>query len=265
MTKPAPNQAQQQHAHNFANQPFANGLLQTQQPQPQAPYGPHISTSHGAPMPGSGVSHLNGLTNVPITTQQEEISTIFVVGFPDDMQEREFQNMFTFSSGFEAATLKIPNKDSTAYGSNAPSSAANASGRGPYQTGYPFSGANDPYNLLAANQSGVVIDGRDGTNASWPSVDPNDLAGGSNANNQQTNNPAPPRKQIIGFAKFRTRSEALSARDLLQGRRIDIEKGAVLKAEMAKKNLHTKRGVGPLGPPLSVNVGGTNMGGSSGN
>jgi hypothetical protein len=41
----------------------------------------------------------------------EEISTIFVVGFPDDMQEREFQNMFIFSPGFEAATLKVPSKD----------------------------------------------------------------------------------------------------------------------------------------------------------
>ncbi|KAJ1727896.1 hypothetical protein H4217_008826, partial [Coemansia sp. RSA 1939] len=43
----------------------------------------------------------------------EEITTIFVVGFPDDMKEREFQNMFTFSSGFEAATLKIPSADDT--------------------------------------------------------------------------------------------------------------------------------------------------------
>jgi hypothetical protein len=40
---------------------------------------------------------------------KEEISTIFVVGFPEDMQEREFQNMFMFSPGFEAATLKVPN------------------------------------------------------------------------------------------------------------------------------------------------------------
>lgn len=38
----------------------------------------------------------------------EEISTLFVVGFPENMQEREFQNMFMFSSGFEAATLKVP-------------------------------------------------------------------------------------------------------------------------------------------------------------
>lgn len=40
---------------------------------------------------------------------KEEISTIFVVGFPENMQEREFQNMFIFCPGFEAATLKIPN------------------------------------------------------------------------------------------------------------------------------------------------------------
>ncbi|OBZ70991.1 Dihydroorotase [Grifola frondosa] len=40
----------------------------------------------------------------------------FVVGFPDDMQEREFQNMFTFSAGLEAATLKIPNNEFTSYG-----------------------------------------------------------------------------------------------------------------------------------------------------
>lgn len=41
----------------------------------------------------------------------EEISTIFVVGFPEDMQEREFQNMFIFSPGFEAATLKVPEEE----------------------------------------------------------------------------------------------------------------------------------------------------------
>lgn len=39
--------------------------------------------------------------------QHEEISTIFVVGFPENMLEREFQNMFMFSPGFEAATLKV--------------------------------------------------------------------------------------------------------------------------------------------------------------
>lgn len=53
----------------------------------------------------------------------------------------------------------------------------------------------------------------------------------------------PPRRQTIGFARFKTRGDALAARDHLQGRRIDTLTGATLKAEMAKKNLHTKRGV----------------------
>ena len=47
----------------------------------------------------------------------EEITTIFVVGFPEDIQEREFQNMFIFSPGFEAATLKYPFLSSSGNGS----------------------------------------------------------------------------------------------------------------------------------------------------
>ena len=155
--------------------------------------------------------------------------------------------MFTFSTGFEAATLKIPNKESTSYGN------ANAQG-GRTQGLPPFGGSNDPYNLVTMNQGGVLIDGgRDGPMTSWPASAPND-----EGHFMQNNMPMqPPRKQIIGFAKFRTRADALEARDVLQGRRVDVEKGAVLKAEMAKKNLHTKRGpgVGPLGlPPFSGGV-----------
>ncbi|KAI8883003.1 hypothetical protein K501DRAFT_220167 [Backusella circina FSU 941] len=44
------------------------------------------------------------------------------------------------------------------------------------------------------------------------------------------------RKQIIGFVKFRTRLEALTAKQVLSGKKIDAD--CVLKAEMAKKNLH---------------------------
>lgn len=91
------------------------------------------------------------------------------------MTEREFQNMFIFSPGFEAATLKIPTTNSS----------------------------------------------------------------DSDENGNNTSNT---RKQIIGFAKFRSRMEAMEAKDVLTGRKIDPEKGCVLKAEMAKKNLHTKRG-----------------------
>ncbi|KAJ2747783.1 hypothetical protein GGI20_000253 [Coemansia sp. BCRC 34301] len=112
----------------------------------------------------------------------DDITTIFVGGIPDDMKEREFQNMFTFSPGFEAATLKFPSPD-----------------------------------------DGLDKDGQ--------------------------------KKQIIGFAKFHTRMEALEARDTLTGRLVDAEKYCVLKAEMAKKNLHTKRGLSSLG--LSSAVGAT--------
>ncbi|RCI03630.1 hypothetical protein CU098_009757 [Rhizopus stolonifer] len=108
-----------------------------------------------------------------VSPTKEEISTIFVVGFPEDMQEREFQNMFMFSPGFEAATLKVPSKD---------------------------------------GEEEFIMNGNNG------------------------------RKQIIGFAKFRTRKEAIDARDILNGRKVDNEKNSMLKAEMAKKNLHTKRG-----------------------
>ncbi|KAJ2338202.1 hypothetical protein GGH92_007280 [Coemansia sp. RSA 2673] len=41
----------------------------------------------------------------------DDVTTIFVGGIPDDMKEREFQNMFTFSTGFEAASLKFPSSD----------------------------------------------------------------------------------------------------------------------------------------------------------
>ncbi|KAJ3719462.1 hypothetical protein C8R42DRAFT_723138 [Lentinula raphanica] len=241
----------------------------------QTPYGPHLATnpvSMGVNTGhGSGSGNMNSANNM-----QEDISTIFVVGFPDDMQEREFQNMFTFSSGFEAATLKIPNKEYTAYGVSGSAGAAPpglSAGLNPSLASIVRAQAviNDPYNLVTMNQGGVVVDGgRDGTMSSWPTAPIDDsyyppglgvgalggivpgvggpgLTLGPTPNPSSTNavpgtGPAP-RKQIIGFAKFRTREEALEARDVLQGRRVDIEKGAVLKAEMAKKNLHTKRGV----------------------
>jgi hypothetical protein len=171
--------------------------------------------------------------------------------------------MFTFSQGFEAATLKIPNKDLTAYSSLTlgslpmplatslplpPPAAATTSttttttARYLSSPSYPAgsSGATDPYNLVTVNSGGVVVD----------SPNPNPSLGSSAAAAQE------PRKQIIGFAKFRTRADALEAKEVLQGRRVDVEKGAVLKAEMAKKNLHTKRGVGSLG----LGVGGVGNG-----
>lgn len=87
-------------------------------PQPTAPNGIYNVLMTGSTMATGGIptasssANLNGTgTTAATAASGEEISTIFVVGFPDDMQEREFQNMFIFSPGFEAATLKIPSKE----------------------------------------------------------------------------------------------------------------------------------------------------------
>ncbi|KAJ3740971.1 hypothetical protein DFH05DRAFT_1528792 [Lentinula detonsa] len=280
---------------NFSKLPHASqphSLSHAVNPHPasmssQTPYGPHLAAN----IVGMGMSsgHGSGVGNgTSANNMQEDISTIFVVGFPDDMQEREFQNMFTFSSGFEAATLKIPNKEYTAYGvSGSTGAAPGIPALNPSLASIVRAQAamNDPYNLVTMNQGGVLVDGgRDGTMSSWPTAPIDDsyyppglgiglggmvpgvggpgvtLGPGPNPSASGTapgNGPVPPRKQIIGFAKFRTREEALEARDLLQGRRVDIEKGAVLKAEMAKKNLHTKRGVTANGG-AGTNVGSIN-------
>ncbi|ORZ17735.1 hypothetical protein BCR42DRAFT_412400 [Absidia repens] len=118
-------------------------------------------------------------TKLPLT---DDVTTIFVVGFPDDMAEREFQNMFLFCPGFEAASLKWHCKDQE-----------------------------------------------------------DDTSIGSNNG----------KKQMIGFAKFHTRLEAMEAVDIISGKKVDQDKGVVLKAEMAKKNLHVKRGsVAPIANTL---------------
>ncbi|KAG2218374.1 hypothetical protein INT45_013325, partial [Circinella minor] len=145
----------------------------------------------------------NGSLTFLTNNSNEEISTIFVVGFPDDMQEREFQNMFIFSPGFEAATLKIPS---------------------------------------IKDQEEEITSPTTTTTSAPPSSSTTTCSSFSNNNSNNINNNNG-RKQIIGFAKFRTRFEALEAKDTLSGRRVDAEKGSILKAEMAKKNLHTKRGL----------------------
>ncbi|KIY52282.1 hypothetical protein FISHEDRAFT_35486, partial [Fistulina hepatica ATCC 64428] len=213
-----------------SQQQLTNGAG-TIQMSSQTPYGPHVATatSSVAVPPGIGQSS-------QASQGQEDISTVFVVGFPDDMQEREFQNMFTFSSGFEAATLKVPNKEYTAYGSTLSAGSSNSTQQR-YHSGFP-----DSY----SDANGAWPAGSDETNTTSGSSGP--------GNSHYGGTQMPPRKQIIGFAKFRTRAEAMAARDALQGRRVDIEKGAVLKAEMAKKNLHTKRGVGIVPVPTTHNA-----------
>lgn len=173
----------------------------------------------------------------------EEISTIFVVGFPDDMQEREFQNMFVLSIGFEAATLKIPAGNGTKDRESGKSGSVSGD-RTSFQ---------DPYGGMLGNETGLeeafgnqALDGSTSTATAAQSSLPQSLSNSnlSLASTRSTaGSPASSRKQIIGFAKFRTRTQALDARDMLSGKKVDAEKGSILKAEMAKKNLHTKRGI----------------------
>ncbi|CDR98995.1 hypothetical protein [Sporisorium scitamineum] len=208
----------------------------------------------------------------------EEITTVFIVGFPDDMTEREFANMFLFAKGFEASTLKIP----AGLGAIGPNGRL-SDGSGPLSAGPggPYQAVNMPGFDLGGNagpgwdeQSLPLGLGRAGASdpfsslASMPGM-PNSLgapglgsAGGVNSASAAA--AAGKIKQIIGFAKFRTRAEALEARDALNGRKVDVEKGCVLKTEMAKKNLHTKQrpvlsapgfaegGSAPIPPPPGI-------------
>ncbi|XP_006456740.1 hypothetical protein AGABI2DRAFT_188573 [Agaricus bisporus var. bisporus H97] len=229
---------------SFSHPTFSPGAPYINTMHSQTPYGPHVPTNISQPTSNPTTSNTNPSSygsNKDSSSSQEEISTIFVVGFPEDMQEREFQNMFTFSSDFEAATLKIPNKEYTAY-----------NGMGAGRNFQNYNGHSDPYNIMTLNSGGVIVDSREGM-SSWPASVP-----GEDGSSHFMPGVAPPRKQIIGFAKFKSRDAAIEARDVLQGRRIDIEKGAILKAEMAKKNLHTKRGVGPL-PNNAVPSNGNNI------
>jgi hypothetical protein len=119
----------------------------------------------------------------------DEISTIFLVGFPADFKERELQNLFTFAAGFEGASLKHPEP---------PSSSAVA---------VPLEGDEELWHgfRLSAGSPGTQSAGI--------------------------------KQQTIGFARFQRRQDAIAARDHLNGRCIDTERGILLKVEMAKKNL----------------------------
>ena len=160
-------------------------------------------------------------------------------------QEREFQNIFTFSPGFEAATLKFPSGSNrreptaallaelTQIAANQ-QAAALAAGIDQSELPSPLEEA------LAALQIGGTTSTSSSTTPSaavslTPSAQSVPTFGTSGLPQ------LPTRRQTIGFARFKTRADALAAKEHLQGRKIDVLTGATLKAEMAKKNLHTKR------------------------
>lgn len=177
--------------------------------------------------------------------EEEVISTIFVVGFPDDMSEREFQNIFTFAPGFEAATLKFPSgsrrEPTAALLAELTQLAAHQNAQGGEYSEYPLGNIN-----LEEAISSLSLTTASTSQSTTPSA-PMSLTPSVSSNPMLAPGPNPAippssaRRQTIGFARFKTRSDALTAKDHLQGKKIDPLTGSVLKAEMAKKNLHTKK------------------------
>lgn len=73
--------SQPQQGHNYP--PFLNGM------HSQTPYGPHVPANMGQPAPNQPTNNSTTtayVSNKETSNNQEEISTIFVVGFPEDMQ-----------------------------------------------------------------------------------------------------------------------------------------------------------------------------------
>ena len=229
--------------------------------QASHPTSPLVSSFMSASMassqtPTSTVPTMGSAGGPPsFSMHDEEISTLFIVGFPDDMAEREFHNMFLFAPGFEAATLKIPVTTAAAREQQRDNLLATAASLRSEASSPsledPFSGFGslDPGSPSLVSPSATAP----GTPAPGvPSISHVLSSAGGQQRMQRVGS-----QQIIGFAKFRTRAHAIAARDVLQGRRVD--EGAalrttatapaapstappcVLKVEMAKKNLHTKQ------------------------
>ena len=187
------------------------------------------------------------------------------MGFPEDMTEREFQNMCLFAPGFEAALLKIPastaatrERDAAAVAAvsalaatlpapTLPTSGTASLTRQGASTPLPLDTSATSYHHgqrgpVAGSDPYQPIEGADRVSSALTAAALTATATTATLANQAN------KKQIIGFARFRSRSDAILARDTLSGRKIDIEKGCVLKAEIAKKDLHIKRSPGdPMG------------------
>ncbi|BGP12387.1 hypothetical protein JCM10213_002008 [Rhodosporidiobolus nylandii] len=224
---------------------------------------PLASALSAAAAAAVGASSSGSVSGAESVVGADEISTIFVVGFPDDMHEREFQNMFLFAEGFEAATLKVPAPPAREWelgggGGSAPPSENGHGAAGvaaafeeleqhQHQHGQPVSAlpphlssaaAKDPYGATREAAGSPLANGSSVGGGTNGASTPLSTSGGPSA--------GVARKQIIGFARFRTRQQAEAARDALTGRKVDGERGtATLKAEMAKKNLHTRRAAPP--------------------
>ncbi|BGO88607.1 hypothetical protein NBRC10512v2_000223 [Rhodotorula toruloides] len=224
------------------------GYLRSAPPPGTTPLGAFLAQAglaaaqQSAQQNGSGSA--SGTESLGAGESSEAVTTIFVVGFPDDTTEREFQNMFAFAEGFEAATLKVPAPLSALELAAQEHKEREEEAMGLLAPVPPMPGL--PPHLQSSLSS--VSSAREG--AGTP----------SSTNGQAGQGQLQQRRQIIGFAKFRTRRQAAEAVDILSGRKIDPERPSVLKAEMAKKNLHTRKSVPSSvvleqGPPSRLGMG----------
>lgn len=211
--------------------------------QPQAPHVAPVNNVNGVAVDSVCIQCENIATPTLATgaaAAADEISTLFVFGFPDDMMEREFQNLFLFAPGFEAATLKVPVPTSSSGGDQ-----------------FGSSGGED--------SSSVVVGG-----GHRGSID--DEYDSRTTTTTSNGGVSPTKRQKIGFAKFVTRQDAVDALDVLNRKKVDLERGLTLRAEMAKKNLHVKKSnagfvggaPGSYGAPFTTTAAAAGGGGGGG-
>ena len=78
-------------------------------PMPGVSHGLDTLPMRSIPAPYSSSYGLHGRKDTFANERPtQEITTLFLAGFPDDITEREFANMFLFAKGFEASMLKHP-------------------------------------------------------------------------------------------------------------------------------------------------------------
>lgn len=148
----------------------------------------------------------------------EDVSTVFLVGLPDDMSERELTNMFLFCPGFECALLgcrgKIDEEIRQIIPSLLiPSASASAMDSSPQSSSYSSSEASSAQPSVAVAASNVM---------SSSSASSKSVKGG---------------KQLIGLIKLESNQKALEVCDFLNGKSVDREKGFALVASLTKKDL----------------------------
>ena len=163
--------------------------------------------------------------------KKEEITTLFMAGFPLDIQERESQNMFTFAEGFEYATLAWCTKKSK-----------NSNEK-----------ENQEKEKEKEKEKEAPIDLHNGSGFESIVVDGEQEKESEKKENQEQEENQKKEEKIeqypIGFALFNTLSQAMKAKEILS-KKIISENPRGLKVEFAKTNLKRNK---PQQPEMMLN------------